>query len=315
MEHSLLNCHLSKICQSWVTHIIKLKKKFLNLERKLYSNPNYRELYCKFMQDSEKAYGSCAYIKSSDVDGNSTVHLLIAKSKVAPLETVTLPRLELCGAVVGARLGQKVKQALKLENVKLVFWTDSTIVLGWLNSAPRNLKTFQLKQHVWSRWSKEYVSELQQRHKWSSSQGCLAVGDMVLVKDDNLPPMNWRLGRVVSVYSGSDSVKRVANIQTRNGLIKRSFAKLCPLPMNNMIIIKRQYLERKNSTEDVGLFFWKVTGKELEPMADVSKKYFCIPGSSVESERTFSSSANLISDRRARLKPKQKKGYVPKKKK
>nr|CAI5866960.1 unnamed protein product [Callosobruchus analis] len=126
-------------------------KEFKSEMKALKSLKIHRQALCKnavsieihiFCDSSEKAYCSCAYIKSSDVDGNSTVHLLIAKSKVVPLKTVTLPRLELCGAVVGARLGQKVKQALKLENVKLVFWTDSTIVLGWLNSAPRNKKTF-----------------------------------------------------------------------------------------------------------------------------------------------------------------------------
>ncbi|CAH2001065.1 unnamed protein product [Acanthoscelides obtectus] len=98
------------------------------------------------------------------------------------------------------------------------------------------LKVYQqlqrIKQHIWARWSKEYVSELQQRCKWKSTQSQLQEGSLVLVKDDNQPPMCWRLGRVTSLYPGSDGVNRVASVKTQSGLVKRSFAKLCPLPIS-----------------------------------------------------------------------------------
>nr|CAH7764606.1 unnamed protein product [Callosobruchus chinensis] len=89
----------------------------------------------------------------------------------------------------------------------------------------------KMKHHIWDRWSKEYISQLQQRHKWKTSLGAevLKEGVLVLVKDDNLSPMNWRLGRIVSAHSGSDGVNRVFSVKTQQGLIKRSFSKLCPL--------------------------------------------------------------------------------------
>nr|CAH7718715.1 unnamed protein product [Callosobruchus chinensis] len=89
----------------------------------------------------------------------------------------------------------------------------------------------KMKHHIWDRWSKEYISQLQQRYKWKTSRGAevLKEGVSVLVKDDNLPPMNWRLGRIVSAHSGSDGVNRVFSVKTQQGLIKRSFSKLCPL--------------------------------------------------------------------------------------
>lgn len=90
-----------------------------------------------------------------------------------------------------------------------------------------------IKQHFWKRWNKEYISELQQRKRWNKSAGSsLEEGQMVLVKDDNLPPMKWKLGRVVKLHFGSDNVARVAAIKTNSGEIKRALVKLCPLPIN-----------------------------------------------------------------------------------
>ncbi|KAJ8971173.1 hypothetical protein NQ317_013368, partial [Molorchus minor] len=59
-----------------------------------------------------------------------------------------------------------------------------------------------MKQHIWERWSKEYVSELQQRCKWKQTQSELKEGTLVLLKEDNLPPMNWKLGRIMCVHRG-----------------------------------------------------------------------------------------------------------------
>ncbi|XP_031358087.1 uncharacterized protein LOC116181801 [Photinus pyralis] len=89
----------------------------------------------------------------------------------------------------------------------------------------------QLNQHFWKRWSREYITELQQRTKWRAQGRNLEKGAMVLVKEDNLPTSLWRIGRVVEVYPGPDGINRVAVIKTINGNIKRGFAKICPLPI------------------------------------------------------------------------------------
>ncbi|XP_031340893.1 uncharacterized protein LOC116169002 [Photinus pyralis] len=89
----------------------------------------------------------------------------------------------------------------------------------------------QLHQRLWKRWSKEYVSELQQRTKWRSHLSDLKNGTLVLLKEDNQPPLHWKLGLVVAVHPGADGVARVASVKTINGVVKRSFAKICPLPI------------------------------------------------------------------------------------
>jgi hypothetical protein len=62
-----------------------------------------------------------------------TVRLVIAKARVAPLKTVSIPRLELMSAVLGLRLGLRVARTLKLETSEVRFWTDSMDVVHWVH--------------------------------------------------------------------------------------------------------------------------------------------------------------------------------------
>jgi hypothetical protein len=89
----------------------------------------------------------------------------------------------------------------------------------------------QLRQHFWRRWSKEYVSELQLRTKWKTHHDDIALDSLALIKDDNLPPLKWRLGRVTRVFPGTDGISRVAELRTTSGLTRRAFSRICPLPL------------------------------------------------------------------------------------
>lgn len=85
-------------------------------------------------------------------------------------------------------------------------------------------------QEIWSRWSTEYIPCLQQRIKWRTSANNLKPNNLVLIVDDNRPPLQWCLGRVVEVHSGSDGHVRVATVRTSTGIYRRAIAKLCLLP-------------------------------------------------------------------------------------
>ncbi|XP_046592768.1 uncharacterized protein LOC107217180 [Neodiprion lecontei] len=89
----------------------------------------------------------------------------------------------------------------------------------------------KVKQHFWNRWYQEYLSELQKRQKWHFNHSNLKVGTLVLLKEENLPPLQWLLGRVVEVHAGADNIVRVATVRTSTGLFKRAVKKLCPLPV------------------------------------------------------------------------------------
>ncbi|XP_051162430.1 uncharacterized protein LOC127282307 [Leptopilina boulardi] len=94
-----------------------------------------------FADASEKAYCACIYLRASKGQ-NHRVLLLTAKSRVAPIKTVSLPRLELCAAVTLAKLFKSVKESLRVQINREVFWSDSTIALSWISSSPHELKTF-----------------------------------------------------------------------------------------------------------------------------------------------------------------------------
>jgi hypothetical protein len=64
-----------------------------------------------FCDSSEKAYRTCLYLRSVNLQGEVTTKLLCSKSRVAPIKKITLPSLELCGALLLAQLIQ-IKQCL-----------------------------------------------------------------------------------------------------------------------------------------------------------------------------------------------------------
>ncbi|CAG7785051.1 unnamed protein product, partial [Allacma fusca] len=93
-----------------------------------------------FCDASEKAYAAAVYLKSS-LEDQTQVILLIAKTRVAPTKKETLPRLELCGALLLTKLMDTVRTHLRLAEITITLWTDSTIVLSWIED-PYKWKTF-----------------------------------------------------------------------------------------------------------------------------------------------------------------------------
>lgn len=173
VEIKLLLQDLWKEKSSWdesIPHILKQKwETFKNTIKHLNdlkiprcvvgNQPSLLEIHT-FVDSSESAYGACAYVRSVSSTGKVEVHLLASKNKVAPMKPTTIPRLELCGAVMGARLCAKIKSALTLKINACWFWCDSTIVLGWLSTPASQLKTFVRNR----------VNEIQETttgHKWN----------------------------------------------------------------------------------------------------------------------------------------------------
>lgn len=89
-----------------------------------------------FCDASEKAYAAAVYIRIREGDSIRT-HLQVSKTRVAPIKTLSIPRLELCGALLLAEMIDNIiPQLTPLTNYSLTCWTVSTIVLSWLAKPP-----------------------------------------------------------------------------------------------------------------------------------------------------------------------------------
>lgn len=95
-----------------------------------------------FADASKKAYGGVVYSRHLHSDTKVTVSLVSSRSKLAPLDGQTIPRLELAGALLLAHLLHSVATDLSIPPSCVFAWTDSSIVLGWLNQNPIHLETY-----------------------------------------------------------------------------------------------------------------------------------------------------------------------------
>nr|XP_049706077.1 uncharacterized protein LOC126056582 [Helicoverpa armigera] len=131
------------LLKEWVTYrenlasLVDLKiPRWLNTEKKV-----KQELY-GFSDASKLAYAAVVYLRVVDEMGVIHVSLIASKTKVAPVKQVSIPRLELCGAVLLTKLILEVADVMNIQKENLYAFTDSEVVLAWLNSHPSRWKTF-----------------------------------------------------------------------------------------------------------------------------------------------------------------------------
>ncbi|XP_076661126.1 uncharacterized protein LOC143365004, partial [Halictus rubicundus] len=95
-----------------------------------------------FCDASLKGYAAAAYLRVVMRDGFARVALIMAKTRVTPLKPLSVPRLELQAALLGARLGKTVADELKIEISERIFWSDSITIVRWIKSEPRTRQVF-----------------------------------------------------------------------------------------------------------------------------------------------------------------------------
>lgn len=97
-----------------------------------FHSPTDQQLH-GFSDASLTAFGGVVYSRHLHPDTRVTVRLVSSRSKLTPLDGHTVPRLELAGALVLAQLLSSVAIDLSVSASCTFAWTDSSIVLGWLN--------------------------------------------------------------------------------------------------------------------------------------------------------------------------------------
>ena len=100
-----------------------------------------KKLYV-FVDASQKAYAAVVYQRSVYQNGKISVAFVASKSKVAPLNAVSIPRLELMGAMLGLSLALSVGQGIDVGISDMKFWRDSMNVLYWIKKPSRSFKLF-----------------------------------------------------------------------------------------------------------------------------------------------------------------------------
>lgn len=88
----------------------------------------------------------------------------------------------------------------------------------------------QYLQTFWRRWSSEYLTTIQASSKWTKTVPNIQINDMVVIIDKQLPPLMWRLGRVLDLLPGQDGVVRLVRILTSQGQFTRPIRELVVLP-------------------------------------------------------------------------------------
>ncbi|XP_029179167.1 uncharacterized protein LOC114946687 [Nylanderia fulva] len=141
-----------------------------------------------FADASQRAYAAVVYLRVRHSPNRISVSLLAAKSKVAPLKTIAIPRLELMAIVLLARLINHVLGVLENPDIPIYGWTDSTVALAWVSQHPSKWRTFVATR----------VSEIQTKlptAKWhhvptiSNPADCASRG--ISVEEFRVHPLWW----------------------------------------------------------------------------------------------------------------------------
>ena len=115
----------------------------------LHIRPVKTELHA-FSDAPNKAYAAVIYLRSTYEIGQILIRFVAAKTRIAPVKAQTIPRLELLGAVILARLVSTVVKSLP-SDIPITYWVDSTTILHWIKN-----------ERAWKQYVNHRVSEIRQ---------------------------------------------------------------------------------------------------------------------------------------------------------
>ena len=92
-----------------------------------------------------------------------------------------------------------------------------------------------IAEQFWARWRNEYRHTLTERHKWKTRKACIAVDDVVLVRDKQLPRNNWPMGRVSEVKRSHDGLIRSVTLQMSSK--SKNAARFLTRPISELVLL------------------------------------------------------------------------------
>ncbi|XP_030209647.1 uncharacterized protein LOC115541880 [Gadus morhua] len=105
------------------------------------SNAEHTEL-CVFSDASTKAIGAVAYLRTIQAEGQVEVGFILGKAKLAPQSEPTIPRLELCAAVLAVEVAELIQDELDTKLNTIKFFCDSKVVLGYIHNQTKRFYVY-----------------------------------------------------------------------------------------------------------------------------------------------------------------------------
>ncbi|GBM91350.1 hypothetical protein AVEN_7002-1 [Araneus ventricosus] len=147
------------LAKQWTHFVGSLKFiEELHIDRFLLADAIKKTILVGFADASQAAYEAVVYMKSISETNSVVMKLIASKSRIAPIKTISIPRLELSACLL-SQLVERIIDSLKMKIDDVILHTDSTIALAWINTPPNQLKTF-----IGNRVSK--IQDLTESCKW-----------------------------------------------------------------------------------------------------------------------------------------------------
>ena len=179
-----------------------------------------------FSDASGDAYVVCAYLRYEQNDGSFQSRLIMSKSRLSPLRIISIVRLELCGAVLSARLKKYLQMEMRVRISKIYHLVDSNIVRAMVQKESYGFNTFAAIR----------VGEIQEYtsiSQWYWVSGDLNIADLITRGADpkslgeesiwqngpeflKLPESEWPISDDVSDVEVPELLKAVLKIRVTN---------------------------------------------------------------------------------------------------
>ena len=129
--------------ERWRTELPLLEKVKLNrcVKPPGFGSPVQAEVH-SFSDASESGIGQVSYLRTVNSKGEVHGSFLIAKSRVAPIKPISIPRMELTAAVVSVNITKMLQSELNYENLRSVYYTDSEVVIGYISNEARRFHVY-----------------------------------------------------------------------------------------------------------------------------------------------------------------------------
>lgn len=95
-----------------------------------------------FSDASQDAIGVAVYLRQLNEANEISTSLVYGQAKVAPVTPTSIPRLELCGAVLAVQAAQRVLKEIDMKITEVIYYTDSKVVLGYIANESRRFYVY-----------------------------------------------------------------------------------------------------------------------------------------------------------------------------